>query len=102
MSNIASNLIAVACAALAGGTLYRGWMLRQRRQKPPCIVSGYKLPPGESITVSACACPRCKNVIWAQNTHISPPAFCAYCGYKFEGYRIADDGEMESLIVTDP
>lgn len=98
----ASEVLAIACAALGGAVLHHAFVAR-KKCLPHCLIVYYRVPDGGEISVRACACSRCKNVVWAQRAEIEPPKFCAYCGLKYDSIEIAADGDMEArgMIVTD-
>ena len=93
-------IIAIFLAAAAGAMCYRAFVFRPRR-KPRLLVIDYQLPPFERISVAACACNTCKNVVWAQRVDIEPPKFCAYCGTRFSGTDVVDDEKIKKFVVTD-
>lgn len=96
------SAVSLLCAACGGAFLYRSFT-EEKRRMPRCVVVDYRVPDGANISVHACACICCKNVIWAQRVEIDVPKFCAYCGVEFNSVTIASDAEMRErgMIIPD-
>lgn len=43
---------------------------------------------GEKTDLDICHCPKCKNYFWVPTEHaaIELPAFCCWCGFRFDGH----------------
>lgn len=64
----------------------------RRKQRATLVFTSHL---GSKVEVGTVVCPKCTNYFFAPHLQFERPAFCCYCGLKFEGFVVKSTVDIE-------